>query len=453
MLMSLLIGSLSDEVFPLVVGLTTSKAIWETLEASLGSPSNTRILQLHMQLQQIRQEDKSVSSFLHRAKSISDELAAAGHPLSPTDFNIYVFKVLRSKFKDLVTTLAARPDPVSFAELHALLLSHEFLNADSFASAVTISAAAPDPSPMANLVQRNGPSNRDRGTSNSNRDRNFNRDRGTFISGGRSRGRGRGGRGQDSRSFYGDNRSRCQICNGTSHMASTCNQRLRNVDLLSVKSCIGVTEVFHVDGLEVGESQECVGSLIQVREIQLNTLPMLTCLWNKDPLGLLRLQNLEYLAIKDCPLLRNLLTASVAKALGGLKVLYLRSCSTMEEVVFATDEGHEEVIDDQEIVFPKLEWLILKDLSNLKSFCSANYNFNLPSLQRVVVKRCPNMQTFTYGSVRMPPTMFIARGDDGPVIEDLNKHLEQQHPKGDQETIEDYFDMYSAEEKFFDLHL
>ncbi|KAF7145709.1 hypothetical protein RHSIM_Rhsim04G0055200 [Rhododendron simsii] len=211
--------------------------------------------------------------------------------------------------------------------------------------------------------------------------------------------------------------------------------RLQNVVLLRVESCTGVREVFHFDGLEVGEGQECIGSLIQVRKIQLNTLPKLTCLWNKDPHGLLGLQNLEYLTIKYCPLLRNLWTASVAKALGGLKALYLRSCSTMEEVI-AIDEGHEEVIDDEEIVFPKLEWLILKDLSNLKSFCSANYNFNLPSLQRVVVKRCPNMQTFTSGSVRMPPTNFIARGDDGPVIEDLNKHLEQQHLNGDQETIE-----------------
>ncbi|KAF7146545.1 hypothetical protein RHSIM_Rhsim04G0054000 [Rhododendron simsii] len=211
-------------------------------------------------------------------------------------------------------------------------------------------------------------------------------------------------------------------------------RRLQNVDLLVVKSCIGVREVFHFDGLEVGEGQECVGSLIQVRKIQLDTLSQLTCLWNKDPHGLLGLQNLEYLTIKDCPLLRNLLTASVAKALGGLKALYLMSCSTMEEVI-ATDEGHEEVIDDEEIVFPKLTWLILKDLSNLKSFCSANYNFNLPSLKKVVVKRCPNMQTFASGSVRMRPTLFITRRNDGPVIEDLNKHLEQQHLKGDQVTL------------------
>ncbi|KAG5551733.1 hypothetical protein RHGRI_009969 [Rhododendron griersonianum] len=225
-------------------------------------------------------------------------------------------------------------------------------------------------------------------------------------------------------------------------------RRLRNVDLLRVERCFGVSEVFHFDELEVGEGQECVGSLIQVRMIELKFLPKLTCLWNKDPLGLLGLQNLQYLTIHYCPLLKTLLTTSVAKALGGLRVLYLRSCSTMEEVI-ATDEGHEDVIDDHhEIVFPKLEWLILKDLSNLKCFCSANYTFNLSSLQGVVVKRCPNMQTFTSGLVRMPPTIFITRGDDGPVIEDLNKHLEQQHLKGDQETIEDY-EMYGDEDDFF----
>ncbi|KAI8558288.1 hypothetical protein RHMOL_Rhmol04G0079700 [Rhododendron molle] len=123
----------------------------------------------------------------------------------------------------------------------------------------------------------------------------------------------------------------------------------------------------------------------------------------------------------------------------------------IEEVVFATDEGHKEVIDDEEIVFPKLEWLILKDLSNLKSFCSANYNFNLPSLKRVVVKRCPNLQTFTSGLVRMPPTNFITRRDDGPVIEDLNKHLQQRRLNGDQGTTEEN-EMYGEEDQFYYLY-
>ena len=47
-LMSLLIASLSEEVLPLVVGLTRSNEIWQSLEAALASPSHTHILQLHL---------------------------------------------------------------------------------------------------------------------------------------------------------------------------------------------------------------------------------------------------------------------------------------------------------------------------------------------------------------------------------------------------------------------
>ncbi|KAH7842357.1 hypothetical protein Vadar_004375 [Vaccinium darrowii] len=222
-------------------------------------------------------------------------------------------------------------------------------------------------------------------------------------------------------------------------------RRLRFVDLLDVRSCRGAREVFHFDGLEVGEGQVCVGQLTQVRKVYLENLPQLTCLWNKDPHRLMGLQSLEYLTIKNCPLLANLFTASVAKALGGLKVFYLSSCSTIEEVI-TTDEGHTDVLDDdREIVFPKLEWLILKDLSNLKSFCTSNHNFNFPSLKRVVLKRCPKVQAFTSGSVRMPQILLSTRGNECLMIEDLNKHLEQQHLKGDQVSSTSYLGSASSD--------
>lgn len=107
LLMSLLNSSLSEDVLSLVVGLTSSHQIWATLEAPLASPSNTRVLQLDMTLQQHRQEDDTVSVYLQKAKAIYDKLVAAGRPLSLADFNIYIFKGLRSEFKDLVTTVVA----------------------------------------------------------------------------------------------------------------------------------------------------------------------------------------------------------------------------------------------------------------------------------------------------------------------------------------------------------
>ncbi|KAH0657480.1 hypothetical protein KY289_026228 [Solanum tuberosum] len=49
-IMSLIISSLSEETIPIVIGLPTAKSIWDALEAAFSSPSNTRILNLHMQL-------------------------------------------------------------------------------------------------------------------------------------------------------------------------------------------------------------------------------------------------------------------------------------------------------------------------------------------------------------------------------------------------------------------
>ncbi|KAH0748089.1 hypothetical protein KY290_027321 [Solanum tuberosum] len=114
--MSLIISSLSEETIPIIIGLSTSKAVWDDLAATFSSPSNTRILNLHMQLQNLKQDDLSVIQYLHKAKLLIDELAAAaGRPICLPDQNIYMFKGLRCEFKDIITTLYACQEPVTFA--------------------------------------------------------------------------------------------------------------------------------------------------------------------------------------------------------------------------------------------------------------------------------------------------------------------------------------------------
>ncbi|KAI8009843.1 Disease resistance protein [Camellia lanceoleosa] len=223
-----------------------------------------------------------------------------------------------------------------------------------------------------------------------------------------------------------------------------------NLDKLIVRNCSEVAEVFQLEGLNVGGGQH-VRPLIEVRMMELDGLPQLTCLWNKDPHGILSLQILQYLTIKKCSLLRNLFTCSTAMALQQLKVLYLESCPVIEEVIAATEDGLKEVIDDV-IEFPKLEWLILKDLPNLNSFCNAKYNFNLPSLQRVVLMGCSNMHNFTFGQVRMSQIFVSTHGNDGLQIEDLNKYLKEQLLlKGEECATVDENDHYGDEVRFSDL--
>ncbi|KAF5949993.1 hypothetical protein HYC85_011986 [Camellia sinensis] len=222
-----------------------------------------------------------------------------------------------------------------------------------------------------------------------------------------------------------------------------------NLDKLIVRNCSEVAEVFQLEGLNVREGQH-VRPLIEVRMMELDGLPQLTCLWNKDPHGILGLQGLQYLTIKKCSLLRNLFTCSTAMALQQLKVLYLESCPVMEEVIAAIEDGLKEVIDV--IEFPKLEWLILKDLPNLNSFCNSNYNFNLPSLNRVVLKRCPDMHNFTLGQVRMSQIFVSTRGNEGLWTEDLNKYLEERLLKGEECATVNESDFDIEEEEFSNLY-
>ncbi|GAV63610.1 UBN2 domain-containing protein, partial [Cephalotus follicularis] len=215
--LSLLMSLLSENVIPLVVGLYTSHAVWKTLETAFTSPSNTCVLHLHMQLQRPQESDESVSTFLQRLKAHADEISTAGRPIPLANFNIYVFKGLKSEFKDLVTTLSARSEPVIYYELLRLLLSHEFFNNESLTS---LSISNPPnsstmTSPSANLTTKNPTSSTPLPPSRNQR--------------GRARGHGR-----DHRSFNPSFSTRppfpntpprfppCQIFSRTNHDTSRC---------------------------------------------------------------------------------------------------------------------------------------------------------------------------------------------------------------------------------------
>lgn len=59
--MSTIISSFFKDIFPLIIGATTSREVWTKLEAALTSSSKTRILNLHNHLHNISQKDKHAS--------------------------------------------------------------------------------------------------------------------------------------------------------------------------------------------------------------------------------------------------------------------------------------------------------------------------------------------------------------------------------------------------------
>ncbi|KAK2979588.1 hypothetical protein RJ640_020080 [Escallonia rubra] len=74
--------------------------------------------QLYIELQELKKNDLSISEYLHMAKSLSDELSAAGKPVSPAEFNAIIYRNIGSDYHSIITALNLRQEPVSFYELH-----------------------------------------------------------------------------------------------------------------------------------------------------------------------------------------------------------------------------------------------------------------------------------------------------------------------------------------------
>ena len=120
-------SSLSEEIFSYVIGLSSSYEAWQALSQAFGSVSQNRQLQLHIELQELKKNDLSVSAYLQRAKALANELNGASCPLTPVEFNAIIYRNIGSDYHAIITALNLRSEPVSFHELHGQLIAHEIL--------------------------------------------------------------------------------------------------------------------------------------------------------------------------------------------------------------------------------------------------------------------------------------------------------------------------------------
>ncbi|XP_043725785.1 uncharacterized protein LOC122672358 [Telopea speciosissima] len=192
---------------PLTGGRETSKEIWDALHAAFSFASTTHILSQNVALQNlVHKLDENVTQFLHRAKALSDELSVTGKPLPTEDLNIHIFRALHPKFESMVSAVMDRSEPISYTELHGLLLSHEYLIASRQA------VSDPTANGSANIAsqQSRGPPSHPYGHGSPT-------GRGC-VGGGRGAPTGPSGFGHSNAYAH----SPCTICGHTNHQAPSC---------------------------------------------------------------------------------------------------------------------------------------------------------------------------------------------------------------------------------------
>ena len=174
----------------------------------------------------------------------------------------------------------------------------------------------------------------------------------------------------------------------------------------------------------------------KIKELWLEAISQLKCIWDYESQLDSLAQNLESLTIKDCSSFKrlappsisfhnltvltvsqchrmvNLVTSSTARTLVQLTDMIIDDCKMIEEIV--THDGDE---SKEEVSFSCLASLELTNLESLKSFCSKNFTFNFPSLERVAVENCPKMDAFCPG-VLITPMLKAVETKEGNAWED-----------------------------------
>ena len=112
-----------DHHLSTLVGCKTAKEAWETLEAVYKAKSNARRLQLKRDLNSLRMlGGEPLTKYVARAKSIRDQLIAAGHPIKEEEVVWSVLAGLPSQYDVLVTLLETSEEMIDLEALLAKLM-------------------------------------------------------------------------------------------------------------------------------------------------------------------------------------------------------------------------------------------------------------------------------------------------------------------------------------------
>ncbi|XP_022718918.1 uncharacterized protein LOC111277046 isoform X2 [Durio zibethinus] len=164
--------------------------------------------------------------------------------------------------------------------------------------------------------------------------------------------------------------------------------------VIKVERCNVLKNLFSFStARELRQLQEIEVVFPAIKELELRSLSSSEKLWDDQfPSAVMtfRFQNLSSLEVTSCHKLKYAFPSSIVKSFVQLKILFVRECEDMEEVIAVSAEEETNNI----MVFPKLNSLQLGDLPNLKRFSCGINPIEFSILRELEIRNCPLPSTF-----------------------------------------------------------
>ncbi|XP_027166243.1 probable disease resistance protein At4g27220 [Coffea eugenioides] len=166
--------------------------------------------------------------------------------------------------------------------------------------------------------------------------------------------------------------------------------RLAKLTVVELSSCGSLKVIF---------PYSIAQNLLQLEVLKINWCNKLESIVEKRPevsvdqYQLACFPNLRIIEVSECSRLRKLFSVAEARYLQQLKEINISSCKDIVELISHDEEGEEDT-EDKRISLPELYSMKIKDMSNINRLCAMSFSVDLPSLEQVVLEKCPNMEEF-----------------------------------------------------------
>ncbi|XP_048135712.1 uncharacterized protein LOC115727725 [Rhodamnia argentea] len=217
-----------------------------------------------------------------------------------------------------------------------------------------------------------------------------------------------------------------RACNKLVNIVPSCIVgRLWSLERLRVSYCGSLEVVFELQSLNPLDGNPGVRS--QLKRLMLYELPQLKCVWDKELHHQVKFQCLHSVTVSNCKSLTSLFPASVATDLIQLEELEINACGITELI------GMEGPVLG--VVFPKLNSLKLKHLTELKCIYTGTHALGWPALKTLEVHGCNKVEILASQienetPLQKQPLFLLEKGAFPNLQElrlDLSGHMEIWH--------------------------